>query len=139
MKARGFALIALALVVGIVPYFTNCAHDGEFLTLADGRQVPMKCYWTAMAEVALAAPLLGLGALLTFSKRKETTRSLALLGTALGAFVVLLPTALIGVCGMLGASCNLIMRPSLIFAGALVMGISLISLVFAPRTAEQIA
>ncbi|HLF26302.1 MAG TPA: DUF4418 family protein [Anaerolineae bacterium] len=139
MKASAILIVALAAVVGVVPLLTDCLAEGQTLATADGRQVPMKCHWTAIAEFALAVPLLGVGASLWFSRRKETRRPLALLGMIIGALVILLPTALIGVCQHPDATCNLVMRPTLILSGTLVMGISMLSLVVSERRAEQIA
>ena len=53
MKVIGGLLIALALLVAIVPMFTDCASQGRSLTLANGREIPMKCHWTGLAELAL--------------------------------------------------------------------------------------
>jgi hypothetical protein len=124
MKVAAVLMIGLALLIGLVPQFTSCESQGSSLTLANGRQIPMKCHWTAQAEVALAAPLGLTGLLLAFSKRKETQRMLSIIGVALGAFVIMLPTALIGVCGNPEMICNAIMKPTLILSGALVIGVS---------------
>jgi hypothetical protein len=125
MKLAAGLMILLALVIGIVPQFSDCESQGRALTLADGRQIPMKCHWTAQAEVGLAVPLLATGLLMTTSRRKETLRNLSFLGIILGAFVIMLPTVLIGVCGNPDMICNSIMKPFLILSGSLVTGLSL--------------
>lgn len=121
MKALAIAIIAMAVLIGAVAYLYNCEHDGKALTLANGRQVPMKCFWTAMAEIGAAGSLLVLGALQLRSRQRETDRALGIMGGALGAVVILLPTLLIGVCAHPEASCHLVMRPAMIFLGILVM------------------
>jgi hypothetical protein len=115
----GVLLVVLALLVGLVPAFYNCSADGKSLTLANGRTVPMKCFWTARASIAVAVPLgiTGLGLLL--ARRRETQRALGVVAAALGMFAVLLPTALIGVCQAMGSGCNEVTRPVLILAGGL--------------------
>lgn len=128
MKAIGTFLIVLALVGAIVPQFTDCASQGKSLTLANGKIVEMKCHWTSEASLAVAIPLAILGGLFFFSKRKETQRALSVLGLVLGAFLILLPTALIGVCAMPEMICNAVMRPTLIMTGALTMIVSGIAL-----------
>ena len=60
-KTMGILIIALALVIAIVPIFTDCLANGKSLTTADGRSVPMKCHWTAIAEIGLAVPLALIG------------------------------------------------------------------------------
>ncbi len=119
MKPFGIALVALAILGATVAQLNNCAQDDKALTLADGRQVPMKCYWTAQAELGVALPLAATGAVLALSRRRETIRGLAAMGVVLGALVILLPTSLIGVCSGMTASCNLIMKPAMMFAGTL--------------------
>ena len=57
----------------------------------------------------------------------------------MGVMIILLPTALIGVCAHPDATCNLIMRPALIFMGTLVIGINLVNLIVVERRPEQMA
>ena len=136
MKITAVLIVILAILIGTLPHFFNCQYDGKALTLENGRQVPMKCYWTAQASLAVAVPLLVVGLLIAFSRQKETLRALALVGAILGTMVILLPTRLIGVCQHPGASCNLVMKPALIFAGSLVIGVSLVGLVISQRSVE---
>jgi hypothetical protein len=139
MRIPAILIATLAILIGVVPFFFNCQYDGKALTLADGRQVPMKCYWTARASLALAVPLLTVGLLLVISRKEETRRALTLLGAVIGVLVILLPTWLIGVCQHPGASCNLVMKPTLILSGILVVGVSLAGLVLSLRGAEPIS
>lgn len=127
-KTMGILMIVLALVIAIVPLFTDCLSQGKTLKTADGRSVPMKCHWTAIAEIGVAAPLALIGIFNLTSKRKETFQTLNLVGAVLGAFVILFPTVLIGVCANPMMSCNMIMRPTLILSGMLVIGASLVAL-----------
>ena len=138
MRIPAILIATLAIIIGVVPFFFNCQYDGKALTLADGRQVPMKCYWTARASLALAVPLLAVGLLLAFSRKEETRRALTLLGAVVGVVVILLPTWLIDVCQHPGASCNLVMKPTLILAGILVIGVCLAGLALSLRGAEPI-
>ena len=137
MKIAGIVIVVLALVVGIVPQFTDCLSQGKSLALANGQSVPMKCHWTAMAELGMALPLLALGGMLVFSRRKETQRTLSMLGVALGAIVALLPTALIGVCANDMMVCNSTMKPTLIFSGVLIGATSLVMLVLSRKDETQ--
>jgi hypothetical protein len=136
LKIPAVLIVILAILIGTLPHFFNCQYDGKALTLENGRQVPMKCYWTAQASLAVAVPLLVVGLLIAFSRQKETLRALTLVGAILGTMVILLPTQLIGVCQHPGASCNLVMKPALIFAGSLVIGVSLVGLVISQRSVE---
>ena len=80
----------------------------------------------AWAELALAAPLLVGGILTTTSKRRESLRNVSMMNGFLGILAILLPTALIGVCGNPDMICNSVMKPSMILTGSLVVGISIV-------------
>src|SRR5574342_651966 len=97
-KSMGILIIVLALVIGIVPLFTDCLANGRSLTTADGRSVPMKCHWTAIAEIGMAVPLALVRICTAFGKRKETFRMQSVFGGSLGLLTILFPAALIGTC-----------------------------------------
>lgn len=139
MKVAAVVIVILALVIGIVPQVTDCHSQGKTLALANGSKTEMKCYWTAMAEIAVSVPLLAVGALLAFSRRKETRRSLGITGAILGAGAVAVPVALIGVCANNMMLCKSIMQPTLVLGGTIVALISLATLVTSARGAEQFA
>jgi len=124
VKINALLLVLLALVISIVPFFTDCSSQGRVLTLQNGRTIPMKCHWTGRAELAVALPLAVVGALLALSKRKETRRFLAIVGAFLGLAAILLPLAFIGVCSSAEMTCKMIMEPVLILAGIVVIAVS---------------
>ena len=125
MKVAAISLIILALLIAIIPIFSDCQAAGRMITLANGKEIPMKCHWTGRAELGLALPLLTVGLTMLFSRRRESFRNLGLVGISLGIVTILLPTVLIGVCGMPDMPCHSIMEPALILMGVLVAGISL--------------
>jgi hypothetical protein len=137
MKIIGILIMALAVLIAVVPIFYNCQHDGKALTLANGMKVPMKCFWTAMAAIATAVPLFGIGLLQMFSRQKETRRALGALGGVLGVMAIALPTVLIGACMHPDASCNLVMKPALIFMGILTLGLGVASMALPQKLAGQ--
>jgi hypothetical protein len=128
----------LAVAIAIVPIFTDCESAGRMLTLADGRQTSMKCHWTGRAELGLGVPLFAVGAMMLFSRRKESRRFLGIGGMALGVIAILLPTELIGVCMNPDMPCVSTMKPALILMGALVIGVSLVTVVLSWRQEETI-
>ena len=117
-KILGIAIIGLALAISITPQFLNCQAHGYMLTLASGTTTPMKCLWSARAEIATGVPLLAIGVMMLFARRRESLRYLGTLGTMLSIFVLLIPTALIGTCKSMMV-CNTVMRPSLMVFGSL--------------------
>ena len=139
MKVTGILIFCLALVIGILPMFTDCQSQGRALDVGNGKTVAMKCHWTGIAELVIAIPLAALGGMLAFSKRKETGMSLSALGALLGVFVVLIPTTLIGVCASNMMLCNMLMSPALVLLGVLVVAASLTQLIISYRAQEQAA
>ena len=130
MKALGAILIILALAIGIVPQFTDCLSQGSAMDLPDGRTIPMRCHWTRQAEVAVALPLGIVGILVLAGRRRSTLRALFFVGMALGAVAILLPAYLIGVCASADMICNLLMKPTLLFAGILTIATCLAGVVY---------
>jgi hypothetical protein len=133
-KTLGVLIILSALVIGILPVFTDCQSQGRELTLQNGTNVPMKCHWMGIAEIAIAVPLALAGGWNVVTKQKDNQRLLAIFGMLLGAFAILFPTALIGVCANPSMLCNMIMRPGLILSGIVAIGASLGILLNSPRT-----
>ena len=125
MKVVATITIVLALLIAIVPQFTDCESQGKMLTLESGKQVSMKCHWTARAEIAVGIPLLTVGLLMLSGKRKESLRGLGIVGAVLGLMTILLPGILIGVCSNDDMLCNSLMDPALVLMGVLVIVVSL--------------
>jgi hypothetical protein len=136
MKYLGIPIFALALVIGILPQFTECA---AVMKLANGMTAPMKCHWTAIAELATSIPLAALGGMLFFGKRKETRMTLSILGAIMGVFVVLFPTTLIGVCASNMMACRNLMLPALVISGILVVAACVVLFVSSFRMSEPVA
>ena len=133
-KVFGVVLLVMALAIAIIPNFSDCNSQGKFITMASGKTTDMKCHWTGKAEIAVAVPIFGIGALLTFNRRRQSLMSLSAMGIILGAFAIALPTnLLIGVCTTPGMICNSVMKPSLMALGAVVTGVSLVGLVVSSK------
>lgn len=138
-KIIAVVIMILALVVAIVPAFTNCSYDGRVLTLQNGKTVAMKCTWSAKAELALGIPLLAVGVLMLVSRRKETIRAMSILGLVLGVLVILIPTSLIGVCASADMDCNAIMKPTMIVSGIILILVSAVAFILNERRTETAA
>ena len=130
MKAIAVILIILALIVGIVPQFTDCLAQGREIEMPNGKTIPMKCHWTRQAEVAVALPLVVVGILMLFSRRRSTLRILSVVALALGISAILVPAYLIGTCASAEMICNLLMKPVLLFAGIVIVVTSAVALVY---------
>jgi len=117
MKIIATVLMLLAVIPIVVPSFYTCAAHGKAIQLPDGRSIPMKCLWTARAEIGLGVLLLAVGALLFISHKLESRRFLSILALILGIFIILFPTALIGVCVKPDMPCVVVMKPTLLLIG----------------------
>ncbi len=127
-KISAIVVVALALVAAIVPQFLECAAQGKAMTMAGGMTAPMKCFWTALGEVAVGLPLGMLGIAMFTQQRKPTWRVLSILGVVLGAAVALLPVV-VGVCANPSMLCNMVMKPLLILTGVVIAAVSAANLV----------
>ena len=137
-KAFGILIVVLALVIGIVPQFTDCKSQGKVLTLQNGKTVDMKCHWTARAEIAVAVPMFLVGAVMVGGKRKETWQVTGLMASTLGVLAIALPTQLIGVCSS-AMPCNLVMRPALLLTGGIVVVAGALAFVTSGKRADDIS
>ncbi len=133
MKVLAVFLIILAGVISVVPQFTSCESQGLHLDIKGGTSVPMKCHWTARAELAVGIPFGISGLILLLVKKKESRIALGIVSAFFGMFTILLPTVLIGVCANPDMLCNSIMKPTLIFSGSLAIAISLAVIVSSYR------
>jgi hypothetical protein len=134
-KIFGIAITLLALAIIITPQYENCEAHGQHLTLANGSTTPMRCFWSARAEIAVGVPIFTFGVMMLFVNRKETFRVLGVAGVVLGIFVLLIPTSLIGVCKSMMV-CHTVMKPSLVVFGSLVIVTSLTGLLLTFRKRE---
>ncbi len=118
MKIIAILLIVSGIATIFVPSFYTCAAQGKVIQLPNGKSIPMKCLWTARAEVGPGVLLSAVGVFLFVSRKSESRRFLSILAPILGILVILFPTALIGVCSHPDASCGVLMKPVLLLIGA---------------------
>jgi uncharacterized membrane protein HdeD (DUF308 family) len=132
-KILGVVAVILGIIVAVGPHyiFPVCQYYGMLVQTAAGTSIPMKCYWTAMAEVGLGALIVVAGIVLIVSKQNETKRALGFILAALGVVVALVPTYLIGVCGMAEHPCRMATQPALILLGVITIIIGIVAMVTA--------
>ncbi|MDL2236248.1 DUF4418 family protein [Christensenellaceae bacterium OttesenSCG-928-K19] len=121
-----FGVLLLLLLLVIVP-----VCDGQVET-ASGSFIPMKCHWMSQAVLLFACLLILLGILLMASAGRETRLMLLIVTAACAVCVLLLVTALIGVCGSPTMRCNYATKPALqvfsvvllVFSGASIINVA---------------
>jgi len=130
MKKRitvGTLFIILGLLISFGPstIFAVCGpmDDGKF----------MKCHWTARAELGIGLGIVLLAVLSIVFASKEVRAGLLLGIATLSLISVLIPTALIGVCGGEHMQCNALTRPALLVIGVISIVIALVQAVILLR------
>lgn len=154
MKVLAVLIIILGLVIIIVPQYTNCEYGKdqpatlnmdtsdagavEYASVGGteagggASSVPyrmMKCLWSARAEIIAGVPLVALGALLLFARRRETMRTIGILTTVMGVLTLLIPTSVVGTCVNPAMVCNTEMKPTLLLAGGITVALGIAVLV----------
>jgi hypothetical protein len=127
MKVIAIVLMVSGLVTIFVPSFYTCEAHGKAIQLPGGKSIPMKCLWTARAEIGMGVLLLAVGIFLFISRTLESRRFLSVLVLILGIFVLLLPTTLIGVCINPDMPCVAIMRPTLLLIGIVTVALGIVA------------
>ena len=108
-----------------MPAFTDCQSQGKSLTTSTGKVIPMKCHWTGVAEIGVAAPLVVIGGMMATNRRRSNLRNMGIMGIVLGALAISFPTGLIGVCQTPTMLCHSVMSPVLITLGSVTVAGSL--------------
>ena len=166
MKVLASLIIVIALVVIIVPQFTNCESGKDNATTKTitittvgsvstaqyastsgamggaeaAAALPyrmMKCFWSARAEIIAGIPLLAVGVLLFFARRKETTRVLGIVAIVVGLLTILIPTTIVGTCANSQMVCNTEMKPTLLVAGGITIALGIAALVMGEMRRES--
>lgn len=137
-KLAGGAAMLLGLLVMLTPHQLApvCEHFNHFLELKSGMLVPMKCHWTAQAELVLGALAIVTGGFLFFAREDEARRKLSWLLAFLGLAVLLIPQDfLIGICPKMDMPCHVTAKALYVWA-TLLMATGITGfLVVRPRTA----
>ena len=135
MKIIGAILIILALCAIIIPQLYTCQHHGKAIHCTEpSLTIPMKCLYSARAEIPMGVILAFVGGFLFFSKQKETRMMLSILGVLSGIFILLLvvgkgfPAPLIGVCIKPDMPCVTITQPACYAIGIITIVTSLVAL-----------
>ncbi|MFC1936314.1 DUF4418 family protein [Chloroflexota bacterium] len=119
----GWGVAIVGLLVVLTPVlFPVCQ---AMLELVSGKQVPMRCHWTANGEYVMGGLLTITGVLVAFTQSKEAFRNINVVVVLLGMAVVLLPIYFLPTCMHPEMACNLGTKPALIILGsiAVILGV----------------
>jgi len=102
-----FLIFGLLIAIGPQTIFPVC----------EAGNMPMKCFYTAKAEIGAGGLIAVLGVLSLIFSNKKIRAGISLATTLGGILTVLIPTALIGVCGGKHMTCSTLTLPALSVLG----------------------
>ena len=123
VSTSGIFTTALGLLIGVTPIILPVCEG--LLELANGKQVPMRCYWTARAEMLLGVLVMAVGLMITFLKGPKERQRLHHQVALLGAATILTPLFIIPTCMNPDMACNVATKPALIILGSIVLLVGL--------------
>jgi hypothetical protein len=124
LNLAGLLTALTGLLIIITPNWLLPVCQG-LLELANGKQVPMRCFWTARAEMVMGGLLLVSGLLLIFVWSAEVRRRLNHLVAVQGLAVILFPLYIIPTCMSPDMACNVGTKPALLILGGLTLVLGL--------------
>lgn len=123
-NVTGLVTAAIGFLIVIVPNWVLPVCEG-LLELTNGKHVPMRCFWTARAEMVLGGLVLVSGLLLAFLISTEARQRLNHMVVFLGLAVILTPLYIIPTCMDPDMACNVGTKPALLLLGGITMVLGL--------------
>ncbi|MBL7163022.1 MAG: DUF4418 family protein [Anaerolineales bacterium] len=130
LNALGIATAVVGVLIILTPVILPVCEG--LLELTNGKQVPMRCFWTARAEMIIGGLIAITGLMIAFLKSAEARRRLNHQVALLGVVTILTPLFIIPTCTHPDMACNLGTKPALIILGAVTLGLGL----YGSRTPE---
>jgi hypothetical protein len=137
-----YVLTAVLVILGILIAITSwyifpvCEMEGKFVETKAGKLLPMKCGYTARAEVGIGALVVLAGVALIAFPSRDGRRALGIMVVGLGVVTALMVTTLIGMCAVADHVCRMGTEPALILLGVVTLIVGLY-MMFAPETAPS--
>ncbi|OJU16248.1 MAG: hypothetical protein BGN88_00100 [Clostridiales bacterium 43-6] len=106
-----FGVLGLLIAIGPQTVFHVCPVG----------DIPMKCHWTARAEIGLGVLIAISGILLLLFSKAQVRMGLSISLFFQGVLAFLVPNVLIGVCGGIHMDCHKLTQPVLTILSALII------------------
>ena len=116
----GIIVIALGVLVALIPIIIFPVCTGR-IELTNGKTLFMKCHWTAIAELLVGILIIFDGILIIGFKKRETRIALSIMSFLFGLTVLLIPTAVIGMCETATMACRVGTEPAIIVVSVITM------------------
>ena len=120
----GTLTAAAGLLIVLTPNWLLPVCEG-LLELASGKHVPMRCFWTARAEMVMGGLILLAGLMLAFIRSAEGRRRLSHQIAFLGLATILIPLFIIPTCDNPDMACNVGTKPALLLLGGITLALGL--------------
>ncbi|HEX3077184.1 MAG TPA: DUF4418 family protein [Lachnospiraceae bacterium] len=125
MKKNKLLILIVYLIAAIVYIFGPLT----IFKICEAEDHPMKCYWSSKAEIGIALILVVVAVLNYFSKTTREKTFLAILAIALGIVAILIPSVLIGGCGMKTMPCQKSTFPAYYVTSAILIVVSIFDVI----------
>jgi hypothetical protein len=110
-----FIIIGIILAVGPHTFFEVCPKAEH----------PMKCWWSAQAEISIAIMFIVAGITILAFKSAETQLGVSVMTIALGVIAILIPSVLIGGCMKDTMPCQSITFPCIYAISGVTIAVSI--------------
>jgi hypothetical protein len=124
VKTSGLIVALIGFLIIVTPNWILPVCEG-LLELANGKQVPMRCFWTARSEMVLGGLVLISGLMIAYVNSSEARRRLNHQVVFLGLATILVPLFIIPTCMNPDMACNVGTKPALLLLGGLTMALGL--------------
>ncbi len=121
----GWGVAVSGLLIAITPTWLLPVCEG-LLELVNGKIIPMRCHYTANAEILIGGIAAVTGLLMVYAKETETYQRLSNLVIVLGVSTVIAPLYLLPTCAHPDMACNIGTKPALLLLGGLTILFGLI-------------
>lgn len=122
----GGILIAGGALLALLPQFVLPVCSATVAT-ASGGSTPMKCFWTARAEIGAGALIIFGGIRLCVLCAPGIRLGVSLMAAGTALLAMAFPTVLIGVCAFEYMPCRMGTLPGIMLVGTLVFAVSLLA------------
>jgi hypothetical protein len=123
----GVPIFAIGVVVAALPRLGYFAYEST-------AGMPMRCYATANAEIAVGTAIFLCGALYFFAASAKVRLVASLSAIVAAAFALLFPTVLTGLCGDAHMACHMLTLPALVASSALIALFALVGVTLSARS-----
>lgn len=119
----------LGLLIALIPAF--------IFPVCDVGDMPMKCHWSAQAELGVGIIIFVLGILLIAFKSKHFQLGISIASILNGIFALVIPNILIGMCVKEHMKCRSLTSPALSVVSVLIIVINIINIVLIYRAIKK--